>query len=234
MSSPRLSTFDLAFPRYCFVCGRRLYAARDFVCESCRERMPYLDNLHEPYDNEMARNLWGRIAHIQKAVSLLQYSSKAKSVYPIYQIKYNHQPQLAVAIGRYMAEEMQKEDFFDDIDAIVPIPLAPERERARGYNQSERLALGMQMVTALPVLNHALERSSFKDSQTQKQRWDRNENVDKLFRLCDEGQVKGRHLLLVDDVMTTGATLTACARQLNQVEGVRISVATIGFVSNRR
>ena len=135
-------------------------------------------------------------------------------------------------MGRLMAREFLSSGFFDGIDAIIPVPLAPKRQRQRGYNQSEQLAHGISEITGLPIYNKVVRRVSFKGSQTNRGRWERNENVAHVFELRDAAAISGRHLLLVDDVVTTGATLIACAQELAQAGSIKVSVLALGFAKS--
>ncbi|MDE6648169.1 MAG: ComF family protein, partial [Prevotella sp.] len=121
---------------------------------------------------------------------------------------------------------------FKDVDALLPVPLARKRLHQRGYNQSERLASGISEVTGLPVITKALRRKRFVQSQTQLNRQERQENVSDIFQLTDPTPLKGKHVLLIDDICTTGATLTACAEAIKHIEGIRISVLTYGFTKS--
>jgi len=132
-------------------------------------------------------------------------------------------------MGRMMAREIAAAGFFDGVDAIVPVPLARKRLRQRGYNQSMEIARGVSEITGLPIWNQVVIRTIFTGSQTQKDRWERNENVEKVFELADEAKVSGKHLLLVDDVVTTGATIVACARKLCEAGGVKVSILSLGY-----
>ena len=131
-----------------------------------------------------------------------------------------------------MAAEFAQDGFFDGITAVVPVPLARQRERERGYNQSVEIVRGISAETGLPVLDKVLERVSFHGSQTQKGRWERNENVEKAFHLLDSSALNNQHILLVDDVITSGATLVAAAKELLKGTNVKISVLSLGFANN--
>ena len=143
----------------------------------------------------------------------------------VYRLKYNNRPDIGEDMGRIMAREMQLSDFFSDIDVLLPVPLSRKRLRQRGYNQSEMLAIGISDITHLPIVTKALRRKEFHQSQTKLNRWERQENVADTFQLTDDSQLKGRHVLLIDDICTTGATLIACADALKGVEGIRISLS---------
>ena len=135
-------------------------------------------------------------------------------------------------MGRMMARELERGDFFDGIDGIVPVPLAKKRERQRGYNQSMEIAKGVSEITSLPIYNKVVKRNTFNGSQTSKGRWERNENVENVFELIDGDSIRGKHLLIIDDVVTTGATIIACAKEIGKAEGVCFSVLSLGFAKS--
>ena len=128
-----------------------------------------------------------------------------------------------------MANEMQLAHYFDGIDVLLPVPLSRKRLRQRGYNQSEQLAIGVRDITHLPIVNKALRRKHFVKSQTRLSRHERQENVEDMFELRDSSLLEGKHVLLIDDICTTGATLTACVDVLKKIPGIRLSVLTLGF-----
>ncbi len=220
--------FDLIAPRSCSVCERRLAPEEEYICARCRLHLPRTDHLLHPYDNELAKVFWGRVKSIEKAVAYLYHQAGSQSSYPIYTMKYFHRPEIGRHLGQVMAKEMSAAAFFDDIDLIIPVPLAPNRQRERGYNQSEMIARGIAEVCGKPLVIDALRRRNFTESQTSKDRWERNENVAHVFSLHHCDKLCCTHILLVDDIVTTGATICACANLLEQVEGVKISVAAVG------
>lgn len=227
------SFFDLIAPRTCCVCGRRLDVNEEVICTVCFLHLPLTNFLDNPYDNDMAKVFFGRIRHLEKAFALLYHVPHANSARPIYRLKYNNQPDLGTSMGYIMGKKMKESGFFDDIDAILPIPLAKKRLKERGYNQSEMIALGMHDAVGLPIIKKAVKRLSFRGSQTQKDRWDRAENVENAFEITNPDKIKGRHVLIVDDVVTTGATVCALAKLIESIEGVKISVAAISFAGQR-
>jgi ComF family protein len=183
---------------------------------------------YEPLDNPMARLFWGQFP-IERAAAWFYYVPHSYVSTLIYDLKYHDRPDIGEDMGRLMANEMQLAHFFDDIDALLPVPLSRKRLRQRGYNQSEQLAIGISDITHLPVVTKALRRKHFMKSQTQLSRHERQENVDDMFELRDGNLLEGRHVLLIDDICTTGATLTACADVLKSIPGIRLSVLTLGF-----
>ena len=133
-------------------------------------------------------------------------------------------------MARMMAREFSEAGFFEGIDLIVPVPLAKKRQRQRGYNQSHCLADGVSQITGLPVSNQVVRRTRFVKSQTQMGRQERQENVADVFEVRDLDMIRGRHVLLVDDVVTTGATMTACARELLKAGDVTLSLLSLALV----
>lgn len=219
---------DLIAPRLCMVCGQRLGAHEDTLCTVCSLHLPRTGYEADPYDNEMARIFWGRIP-IERCGAWFFYKSGSAVSHLIYGIKYNDHPEAAQAMGKMVATEYAESGFFDGIDLIVPTPLSWRRRYQRGYNQSEEIAIGISRHTGIGIERRAVVRRYFHESQTHKQRWDRDENVSKAFALKRPERVAGRHLLLVDDVATTGATLCACAKALAQAGEVKVSILTLGY-----
>lgn len=176
----------------------------------------------------MSKRFWGLLP-IERAAALFFYESKSEASRVILQLKYNNHPEYGEILGKMVAREFQPQQFFDGIDALIPIPLAPNRLRQRGYNQSLEIARGVQAVTRLPIITDAVRRNTFTESQTRKTRLERNENVSDVFERIPETDISGKHILLVDDVVTTGATATACGQELLKAEDVRISVLSLAF-----
>lgn len=224
---------DIAAPRVCCACGRRLNDNEDVFCATCMMRLPRTDFLAHPYDNEMAQTFWGRVSNFEKAYAFIYHQPHSDSARGVYQIKYFDMPDTGVDIGVLMGRQMKATGFTDDIDIIVPVPLAKERERQRGFNQSEMIAQGISDMTGIKVADNIVRRVSFHGSQTKRDRQERAENVEDAFRLKNGKRVKGKHMLIVDDIVTTGATIVAMTRQIAQMPGVRVSVASIGFAGER-
>ena len=219
---------DLISPRLCVVCGNRLTVTEETLCSKCYLHLPRTDFDHDLYENVMAKLFWGQIA-IEKATALFYYEPHAETANILYELKYKNHPEIGVVMGRMMAKELMRSGMFEGIDAIVPVPLARKRERERGYNQSLELAKGVSEVTGLPIYNKVVKRTKFMGSQTQRGRWERNENVENVFELTNGDSISGKHLLLIDDVVTTGATIIACAQEMQKASDVKISVLALGF-----
>ena len=200
---------DLISPRLCVVCGHRLSITEEAICSKCNFHLPRTGFHLNAYDNPHAQT-----ANI------------------IYELKYKNRPDIGIIIGRMLAKEVQTAGFFDGIDEIIAVPLAKKRQQQRDYNQSEEIAQGVSEITGLPILKKAVRRTVFEGSQTNKGRWERHDNVEHVFELIDTKAVSGQHLLLIDDVVTTGATCLACAKALCQAGDVRISILSLGFAKS--
>ena len=222
---------DLIAPRLCVVCGRRLAPSEEVLCAACNLHLPRTGFQLSAYDNVMARLFWG-IIPVERVAALFYYEGGSKTANILYDLKYHDQPKIGVVMGRMMAKEFSEAGFFDGIDLVVPIPLARSRQRHRGYNQSRCLAEGICQATGLALYDRVVCRKRFEKSQTQMGRWERQENVANVFELKDQAAIHGKHLLLVDDVVTTGATVAACARELLKAGDVKISLLSLGFAKS--
>ena len=219
---------DLISPRLCVVCGQRLTISEEAICTKCNLHLPRTDFHQNPYENEMAKLFWHQIP-VERVTALFYYESHAETANILYELKYKNHPEVGEVMGRLMAKELQPSGFFDGIDGIVPIPLAKKRQRQRGYNQSLEIARGISEITGLPIYNKVVRRKAFEGSQTNKGRWERNENVEGVFELKDASAIQGKHLLMVDDVVTTGATVIACVQELCKADNVKVSIIALGF-----
>lgn len=222
---------DTLAPRSCTMCGGRLSITEEVICACCNHQLPRTGYSKSAYDNKLVRLFWGRIP-IEKGTAFFFYKAHSNTSRLIYQLKYGHHPEIGECLGHIVAAELVQENFFDEITAVVPVPLARQRERERGYNQSREIARGISAETGLPVLDKVIERISFHGSQTQKGRWERNENVEKAFRLLDASPLNNQHILLIDDVITSGATLVAAAKEVLKGENTKVSVLSLGFANN--
>ena len=222
---------DLISPRMCVVCGCRLSVSEETICGKCNLHLPRTGFQRDPYENILAKTFWGQIP-IERAAALFYYEPHAETANILYDMKYRNHPEIGEVMGRMMAKEFQPNGFFDGIDGIVSVPLAKKRQRQRGYNQSQELAKGVSEIVGLPVYDKVIMRQQFEGSQTSKGRWERNENVEHVFQLTDGERISGKHLLLIDDVVTTGATIIACAKELVKAGGVKISVLSLGFTKS--
>jgi len=219
---------DTIAPRQCVVCGSRLSPTEQALCSRCNLHLPRTGFHRTPLDNPMARLFWGQI-DVERVAALFFYEAGSEAAQILFDMKYQGHPETARTMGRIMAAEMVDGGFFSGIDMIVPVPLAPKRLRQRGYNQSHYLAMGIADITGLPLSTQVACRTEFQKSQTRLLRWQRQENVEGVFKLRDAGAVCGHHVLLVDDVVTTGATTIACGRELLSAGNVTLSILSLAF-----
>lgn len=220
------SLVNFFFPRYCPVCGEILYHPEAILCSKCDIGLPRT-NHYRQRNNEVEKMFWGKIP-IERAASYFYYTRGGKYDRLIYQFKYYGQKELARRIGRMAAQEMLSSDFFRSIDYLIPVPLHARRLKERGYNQSEWLAKGISEVTGIPIATHFVIRREYTSTQTRKSAYERWINMQEVFELTPEaGELAHSHVLLIDDVLTTGATLTACAETFRNISGIRFSIFTL-------
>lgn len=219
---------DFFFPRMCICCGKILSAGEEGLCIDCLCGLPHTKLYNTP-GNEMDKCFWGCFP-IERASSLYYYSKGSKVADILHGMKYFGRKKLCRQMGRYIASELKPFGFFDGIDFIIPVPLHKKRYRQRGYNQSRLLADGISEKTSIPVIENVLYRSHNNTTQTHKSAYERWHNTLGLFvagPLSD--RLKGKHILLVDDVLTTGATLTSCIDSLKEITDIKISVVTLAW-----
>lgn len=184
--------------------------------------------MHLSRENEFTDRFWGRLP-LETGAAMYYFHRKNPVQHALHRLKYQNQADIGVRIGRRFGQLLAQSPHFSTVEALVPVPLHPKKERQRGYNQSAMLAAGMAESMHLPVLAHVLVRQRATETQTRKKRMERFSNVQEIFALRKPGRVEGKHLLLVDDVLTTGATLEACGQALLQAPGVRLSMATLAI-----
>lgn len=218
--------FNFIFPQRCIMCRKRLTSKENFICTPCLIHLP-LTNHHLVENNPLEKHFWG-LFPIEKAASFFYHDGeKTRSI--LYHIKYYHHPEVGKFLAALYAEELKDYQFFKDIDAIVPIPLHWKRMLKRHYNQSHYIAQGISQSTGIPIFNDVVKRMVNNVSQTQVKKQERKENVKDIFKTFHPEKIKGKHILLVDDVTTTGSTITSCAQELAKIEGVKISILTLAI-----
>ena len=220
------SFWSLLFPRCCVVCGSPLSRGEECLCTCCNINLPRT-GFHLRKDNPVECLFWGRIPGLKRASSFLFYRKGSDFRRILHLLKYGGYKELGEVMGRYMSAELSSGEFFDGVDMIIPVPLHRKKQKLRGYNQSEWIARGIASVTCIPLCAECMIREKNTETQTRKSTFERWENVEGIFRLCDTVHFEGKHVLLVDDVLTTGATTVACASAFAGVSGIRISVLTL-------
>lgn len=218
--------FNLIFPRLCSACNYALFKNEQIICKACQVGLPK-SNYHLDKENALSKVFWGRL-NIQMAAAYYHFNKKSKVQNLLHQLKYKGNKEVGKKIGELYGFDLKRSNLYGEIDYIVPVPLHPEKFKKRGYNQSEWFANGLGKTMRIEVNTTSLFRKTDSQTQTKKNRYKRWENVGEIFEIKDEKQLLGKSILLVDDVVTTGATLEACAQELNKL-GCKIYIATIAY-----
>ena len=222
---------DYLLPRYCEICGHELTAEEQCLCAACTLHLPYTHHREDLRGNTMARLLMN-YTRAERAAALFHYQPGNEACHIIHTIKYSYRPQLAITLGRIAANAYRDTPLFDGIDRLVYVPLTRQREAERGYNQSRLIAQGIAQVTGIPVAHDTLRRTEFKGSQTHLRHTERLGNVQDAFDAdTAAASLEGMHVMLIDDVTTTGATLAVCANKLLKLQGTRVSCFALGLTS---
>ncbi len=219
--------FCLFFPELCAACGRNLYRNEKIICTNCLYHLPYT-NFHRDPQNKMARQLWGRFP-FEQAIAFVYFRKGNRVQNLMHQLKYNNRPEVGIRMGELYAWQLMRSDGWKKAELIIPIPLHPLKRKKRGYNQSEQISRGMSSVLNLPLSTQNLVRIENTETQTRKSRYARYENLKDAFMIKDASELVQKHIILVDDVMTTGATVEACSIELLKIEGLKVSICTIAY-----
>jgi ComF family protein len=217
----------LFFPDLCVTCGERLLSHEKYVCLNCWHDLPQT-HFHFKPENKVAQLFWGRV-QIENATSFFTYKKGSRYQQLIHFIKYKGLKELGFETGRRFGFELNESETFRSVDWIIPVPLHPKKQKRRGYNQSEWIARGMADSMQKQVSSDNLLRRIYTSTQTRKNRFERWQNVEGIFEVIRPGEFENKHILLVDDVVTTGSTLEACAFQLLKIENTKVSIATLAF-----
>jgi len=213
---------NLFFPKLCGACSQMIVNPIDELCLKCELHLIHESN---PNTHEIQKTLRGRI-EVKKAAFFIDFTKKEGVQQVLHSIKYQNQKKLAV----YLAEELAVKlgaDFFNDIDLIIPVPLHPKKLKMRGFNQSDLIAIGVQNIREISIDYKSLQRKIFTESQTNKNRLERWDNVSQAFEVVNKKALKNKHILLIDDVFTTGATLEACIKTLQKDVDCKCSILTL-------
>lgn len=221
--------FDLFFPQECLNCGKLLEIRGEFLCFSCLSELP-LTHFSFQVGNELETSLKGRIP-VKAATSLLFFEKKGLVQQLMHELKYHNKPEIGSFLGKWLGEEMMESKRFELIDFVVPVPLHPDRERERGYNQVHLFAEFLAHALQAELKEDLLIKIRNSETQTLKNRQKRFLSKEKEFILNEAGLIKNKHILLVDDTITSGATMQACADLLLSVSGVELSLASMAFTA---
>ncbi|MDP4271658.1 MAG: ComF family protein [Bacteroidota bacterium] len=217
----------LLFPETCAVCGNKLMESEKVICLHCLYKLPRTD-FHKDRDNQTELRLRGKFP-VEAATSLIYFNKGSDFSHLIHLLKYKNRKDIGEFLGRQAGMELKQNGIFTDVDCIIPIPLHKKKEQKRGYNQAEWIAKGLSETLNIPLETQGVKRIKSNKTQTRKSAIERWLNVKEIFKVANASTLRHKHILIVDDVLTTGATIESCATTLLEVEGVKVSVFTLGL-----
>ncbi len=221
---------NLFYPRVCAACGEPLLKDEETVCLKCRFLLPKTG--YELYpDNPLAQTFYGRV-RFHAVTACFFFAKSGKVQHLIHELKYKGNKEAGVFLGQQLGESIKAAPLFQGIDYLIPVPLHPKREKQRGYNQSLMIAKGINEATGIPIGDKFLVRAIYTETQTHKTAEERFKNVKDIFEVRYANELESKHILLIDDVLTTGATLEACAHQMESIPGLVMSAATAACAGN--
>lgn len=220
----------LLYPNLCLACEKNTPTKGNVICLSCQYYLPKT-KFHLERENRFTERFWGRVP-IDAGAALYFFTKGSRTQNLIHKLKYEGKTKVGIKLGNLYGKMLKDSPYFSNVDLIVPVPLHPKKEQQRGYNQSDLFAKGLSEEMEVPWSKKALIRTAMTETQTKKSRSARVKNVNDVFQVNQPKRLKGKHILLVDDVMTTGATLEACATKILTVGDVKISFATIAIASH--
>lgn len=223
-------TAHLIFPQLCEGCRTPLLFQEKVLCMNCAFELPQTNFHHNP-ENEAALRIAGRIPY-QNATAFAYFTAEGLLQHLLHRLKYSGRKAVGVYLGEQAGHALKNTDWIGNVQAIIPIPLHPKKEAKRGYNQSAIIAAGLSNILNVPVQMHALVRTRHTESQTRMSREERTVNVKDAFVLHPKAQLTNQHILVVDDVLTTGATIEAASSALLHAPGLKLSVCTVGLAKD--
>jgi len=223
--NPFTDLIDLMFPNLCIVCGTNLLKNEHQLCLSCLHDIPKT-NYHLMKENPIEKRFWGKVL-VYKATSYFFFQKGSSFQKLLHILKYKGNKEIGELMGKYAAIDLLDSPDFTSIDLIIPVPLHPKKYKMRGYNQSEWIGKGISAILDKPQDISTLVRIRENATQTKKTVYERFENTEGIFELRDKTILEGKHVLLVDDVLTTGSTLEACVKALLETKGIKVSIFTL-------
>lgn len=223
--NPLSDFFNLMYPNLCIVCSENLLKNEHHLCITCLHGIPKT-NFHLIHDNPIEKRFWGKVPVFRgTAFFFFQKGSPFQKL--LHCLKYKGNKEIGQVLGKYAATDLLDSPDFALVDVIIPVPLHPQKHKIRGYNQSEWIGKGLSEILDKPQDTRTLIRVRENTTQTKKSVFERYENTEGIFDLTDKTTLSGKHVLLVDDVLTTGSTLEACISALLETDGIKISVFTL-------
>lgn len=216
------SLVDLIYPQHCEICAIDLNGNEQFLCLGCKYDLPYINQSSQTLET-LAKLFWGRV-DVENVIALLNYQKGNQTQKILHELKYHSKTKLASHFGEMIGELILNPKA---IDFLIPVPLHPKKQRIRGFNQATVIAKGILNTTNISLHEDVIIRNSFNKSQTNFSKFDRWDNVKSIFTVTKPELIENKHILLIDDVLTTGATIEACVQELLKVEGCKVSIAVL-------
>ena len=219
---------SLIFPRVCQSCRTPLLKGEQTICTKCIATLPYT-RYWEYNDNPVAQKFWGQV-DIVAATSLLHFRKGTKIRKLVHLLKYKGNTDVGYKLGLLLGSNIKQNSHFSDVDIVVAVPLHPKKQKKRGYNQSDFIADGVAEALGATPMPNLIRRKQNNETQTRKNRVERYQNVRSIFEVPEPSLATGKHILIVDDVITTGATVESCAAELLSSTSCKVSIASVGTV----
>lgn len=219
--------FRIFYPELCVNCENQLINNETILCTFCRHDLPFT-NITDYQNNKITQVFYGR-TQVEKAFSLLFFRKKGITKKLIHELKYKGNEEIGVFLGNWIGDILKKNKEFIDIDCIIPVPLHVKKLKQRGYNQVKKFGEQLSLYMQKPLLEHELVRVSSTKTQTYKSRFERFKNTNTKFEVKNPSIFKNKHVLLIDDVITTGATLEACIEEIKKENKVKVSILTMAY-----
>lgn len=229
LTKPILNLADLFYPRLCLACQKKLVPVETSICIRCDYKLTPT-NYHSTNPNPVLERFWGRV-DLEHAATAYSFNKGGLLQHLIHQLKYENKPQIGIELGKMYGSLLKNVTPYKNIDYIIPVPLHPKKKHLRGYNQAGMIAKGLAFSMEKQWSSEYLIRTDNTETQTKKSRLDRFSNVENAFGVYKKSELEGKHLLLVDDVITTGATLEACAQTLLSINNVKISIVAVALAN---
>jgi ComF family protein len=222
-----INLLNLFFPKVCLACNTHLADNETYACTTCRHELP-LTNYHLEYNDAIKKMLYGRVKLIN-ATSLLHFSKKGIVQELLHNLKYRGHEDVGLFLGQWLGQELSQLEAYKTIDVVIAVPLHRSKLRSRGYNQVTKFGQEIAKALNVPYNESVLQKTTATKTQVFKNRLKRFIDAETLFSLSEHKSLKGQHILLVDDIITTGATIEACVNVLLKIDDITLSVATMAI-----
>ncbi len=220
---------NLFFPKVCYACSHLLTENELHICTSCRHNLP-VTNFHFENNDTVEKVFYGRVK-IEQATSLLKFEKKGIVQKLLHNLKYRSHETISKILGEWLGNELKAVESYNNIDVVIPVPLHKNKLRKRGYNQVAKFGIEIAKTLNATYIDNVLIKTTATKTQVFKKRISRWNNTNEIFTIINSTLIEGKHILLVDDIITTGATIEACANMLNKAKNIKISVATMAIAS---